>query len=206
MLGVYGAAAGPPVPPISVLPVIVAVIDTGLDLTHPDLDPASLWRNPREVANRVDDDDNGFVDDLVGWNFVDDDNLPWDHSGHGTHITGIIAAATDNGVGIAGIAPMARIMALKVGNFAGNASSAAIAAAIHYGVDHGARIINLSLGGKVVSKAERDAIAYAVNHQVLVVVAAGNQASAVDGYGYGALPGVLTVAAAGPDSERATFS
>jgi subtilisin family serine protease len=204
-LGVYGAD-NTRVSPTSVLPVIVAVIDTGLDLTHPDIDPASLWRNPKEVANRSDDDGNGFVDDLVGWNFVDDDNLPWDHSGHGTHIAGIIAAATDNGVGIAGIAPMARIMPLKVGNFAGNASSPAIAAAAHYAVDHGARIINLSLGGKVVTQAERDAIAYALNHQVLVVTAAGNQATDVSGYGYGGLPGVLTIAAAGPDNTRASFS
>ena len=204
-LGVYGAGAQP-VESTSVLPVVVAVIDTGLDLTHPDLDPATLWRNPGEVANRADDDGNGFIDDLVGWNFVDDDNIPWDHSGHGTHITGIIAAATDNGVGIASVAPMARIMPLKVGNFAGNASSPAIAAAIHYAVDHGARIINLSLGGKLVSNAEREAIAYAVNHQVLIVTAAGNQAANVDGYGYGRLPGVLTAAASGPDGKRAPFS
>ena len=75
-------------------PVIVAIIDTGIDYFHPDLDKTSIWRNTRERENGIDDDENGYIDDLIGWNFVDDDNNPWDQAGHGTHGAGVIAAAT----------------------------------------------------------------------------------------------------------------
>ena len=108
--------------------VVVAVIDTGIDYLHEDFASDKLWQNPNEKRNGRDDDDNGFVDDLIGWNFVDANNNPWDQSGHGTHIAGIISACTHNGLGIAAINPAARIMPLKVGNFVGQARSSAIAA------------------------------------------------------------------------------
>ena len=116
-------------------PIVVAVIDTGVDYTHEDLAAEKFWWNPNEERNGRDDDGNGFVDDVIGWNFVDDNNNPWDLSGHGTHIAGVIAACTNNGVGIAAVNADALIMPLKVANFAGQARSSNVAAAIYYAVD-----------------------------------------------------------------------
>ncbi|MCZ6619390.1 MAG: S8 family serine peptidase [Gammaproteobacteria bacterium] len=187
-------------------PVIVAVIDTGVDYLHADFGADHLWRNPNEKRNGRDDDDNGFVDDLIGWNFVDNSNNPWDRSGHGTHIIGIITACTDNGLGISAINPDAVVMPLKVGNFVGQARSSAIAGAIYYAVDNGARIINLSLGGEVVTQAERLASQYAADNDVLIVVSAGNKGFKASSFGYPSLPDVLVVGASNTSGERAGFS
>ena len=186
--------------------IIVAVIDTGMDYLHPDFAAARLWRNPGEQRNGYDDDDNGFIDDLIGWNFVDHNNNPWDASGHGTHISGIIAACTDNGVGIAAVNGDAIVMPLKVANFVGQARSSAVAAAIYYAVDHGARVINLSLGSELVTELERSAARHAADNDVLIVVSAGNKGLSTAHAGYATLPGVLVVGASGLDGDRAGFS
>ncbi len=185
---------------------VVAVIDTGLDYTHEDFAASHLWRNSREEKNGYDDDRNGYVDDLIGWNFVDGNNNPWDASGHGTHIAGIIAACTNNGLGIAGVDGDALIMPLKVANFVGQARSSAVAAAIYYAVDHGARVINLSLGSELVTDLEREAAEHAQANGVLIVVSAGNKGLPTETTGYASLPGVLVVGASGLDGERAGFS
>lgn len=185
---------------------IVAVIDTGIDYTHPDFAAARLWHNQREQKNGYDDDNNGFIDDLIGWNFVDGSNNPWDLSGHGTHISGIIAACTDNGLGIAGVDGDALIMPLKVANFAGQARSSAVAAAIYYAVDNGARVINLSLGSELVTDLEREAAEYAAANDVLIVVSAGNKGLSTAYAGYATLPGALVVGASDLSGERAGFS
>ncbi|ALA60504.1 S8 family peptidase [Nitrospira moscoviensis] len=187
-------------------PVIVAVIDTGLDYFHPDLKPENIWRNPKEQPNGVDDDGNGYIDDLIGWNFVDRNNNPWDHAGHGTHVSGIIAAATDNGEGVAGINARAQLMPLKVLNFLGRGRSTGIAEAVFYAVRQGARVINLSLGGHAISQVEQLAIDYAYEKGVLVVVASGNVAEQTADYGMAASKSVIAVAATGPDDKRAEFS
>lgn len=186
--------------------VVVAIIDTGLDYKHPDFAAEQLWRNKAEEKNGRDDDNNGFVDDLIGWNFVDGNNNPWDQSGHGTHISGVIAACTDNGVGITAINSDAVIMPLKVANFVGQARSSAVAAAIYYAVDHGAKIINLSLGGELVTQLERDAAQHAADNDVLIVVSAGNRGSNAMQNGYATLPGVLVVGASDTNNQRAGFS
>lgn len=186
--------------------VVVAVIDTGIDYLHEDFAAAQLWRNAEETRNGQDDDDNGYRDDLIGWNFVDNNNNPWDQSGHGTHIAGIIAACTGNGLGIAAVNGDARIMPLKVANFAGQARSSAVAAAIHYAVDHGARVINLSLGGELITELEREAARYAQERNVLIVVSAGNTGLNAANAGYASLPGVLVVGASDSAGERAGFS
>lgn len=201
-----GPPAGSRVDPASSTPVIVAVIDTGLDYFHPDLKSDTIWRNPKELPNGIDDDQNGYVDDLIGWNFVDRNNNPWDHAGHGTHVAGIIAAATGNGEGIAGINPSAKIMPLKVLNFLGRGRSTGIAEAIFYAVRHGARVINLSLGGHQISQVEQLAIDYAYEKGAIVVVACGNVAEETADYGMAASRHVISVAATGPDDKRAAFS
>ncbi len=187
-------------------PVIVAIIDTGLDYTHPDFSRDNLWFNAQERLNGIDDDENGYVDDVVGWNFVENNNNPWDRVGHGTHIAGIIASASNNDSGIAGLNPNARIMPLKALNFLGRGRSDQIAAAIHYAIDNGARVINLSLGSAQVSQVERSAVRRAVNASVVVVVAAGTASRDTSESGMADLPGVLTVAASDPADQRAEFS
>ncbi|RME49850.1 MAG: hypothetical protein D6790_21985 [Caldilineae bacterium] len=188
-------------------PAVVAIIDTGIDWYHPDLPPSALWHNPGEIPdNEIDDDGNGYVDDVIGWDFYHQTNLPWDYDGHGTFTAGEIAAGLNNGLGIAGINPAARLMILKALNDFGHTRASFIAQAIQYAVDNGARIINLSVGGKGVTEIERAAIAHAVERGVLVVVAAGNEALDVADYGVAGLDGVLTVAATGTDDRRAFFS
>ncbi len=187
-------------------PVIVAVIDTGLDFFHPDLRPENVWRNEKEEPNGKDDDGDGYVDDLIGWNFVGHDNNPWDQAGHGTHVAGIIAAATDNGEGIAGINRGVRIMPLKVMSFLGRGRSTGIAEAVYYAVRHGARVINLSLGGPELSKIEELAIDWAYRQGAVIVVAAGNVAQDTAGHGPAGLANVITVAASDPEDRRLGFS
>ena len=184
-------------------PVIVAVIDSGLDYLHADFPRERLWINPKEKLNGVDDDHDGYVDDLIGWNFVDDDNNPWDESGHGTMIAGIIAAA---GSRAAGINPHARIMPLKVLNALGRGSSTAIAAAVDFAIAHEARIINLSLGGEHVSQLLARTVERATAAGALVVIAAGNQGRDLGTDSLAGMPGVVTVGATDPHDGRAPFS
>lgn len=153
--------------------VVVAVIDSGVDLQHPDL-VDSIWQNEGEIAaNGIDDDGNGFVDDRAGWDFVNDDRLAADVAGHGTHVTGIVAAAR-NDSGATGVAYGARIMPVRVLDGVGNGSQVDIASGIRYAVDNGADIVNLSLGGATGSQRVSRAIQHALDHDVLIVAASGN--------------------------------
>jgi subtilisin family serine protease len=153
--------------------ITVAVIDTGVDYTHPDLDQ-NIWRNYGEVpGNGLDDDGNGYVDDFIGWDFVDQDNNPMDGKEHGTHVAGTIAAE-NNGVGIRGVAYNARIMPIRVLGPNGGTNSN-IAAGIRYAVDNGAQVINMSLGGGGFSQEIADAVEYATLRNSMVVIAAGNE-------------------------------
>ncbi|MBW2311057.1 MAG: S8 family serine peptidase [Deltaproteobacteria bacterium] len=153
--------------------VIVAVLDSGVYISHPEMN-ANIWVNSSEQngTNEVDDDDNGYVDDIYGWDFWDNDATPVDYNNHGTHIAGIIAALGDNNAGITGVNWQAKIMALRIGGLVGTIGEAA--EAIIYAVDNGAHIINASWGGSEFSQTEYDAIEYADDHGVLVVAAAGN--------------------------------
>lgn len=157
----------------------IAVIDTGVDLDHPDL-VGKLWLNADEIpGNGLDDDGNGYVDDSYGWDFVNDDAEPQDDYWHGTHVAGIAAADTDNGQGVAGVSWGARIMPLKALNASGDGNYADIASAIVYAADNGARILNLSLGGKDYSAALAEAVGYARQRGCLLAAAAGNNGGAV---------------------------
>ena len=188
-------------------PVIVAVIDTGLDWNHKDFAWENLWRNPSEVPdNGKDDDGNGYIDDIVGWNFFANNNSPWDHDGHGTFVSGLIAATKGNNTGIAGINPNAKIMALKAINNFGHTRASFISKALVYAADHGARVANLSVGGAEITDIEKAAIDYAVDKGVVIVVAAGNQGKDLTDFGPASSDKVITVAATGTDDKHTKFS
>jgi subtilisin family serine protease len=188
-------------------PVVVAVVDTGLDWNHRDIDRERIWRNEDEIPdNGIDDDNNGYVDDAAGWDFWRNTNNPWDRDGHGTFVAGLIAASQDNKIGIAGLNPHARIMVLKAMNSFGNTRVSFVVRAILYAADNGARVINLSLGGEGLSRTAQTAIDYARRKGVLIVVAAGNEGVNTDEFGPAGLENVLTVAATTPDDRRANFS
>ena len=187
--------------------VIVGIVDTGIDWNHLDFAWENLWRNQGEIPdNGKDDDNNGFVDDIIGWNFTGDNNKPWDNDGHGTFVAGIIAATRGNDAGIDGINPKARIMVLKALNNFGRTRASYIAQAIVYGADNGARILNLSISGPGFPKVVQEAVDYAESKGVLVIMAAGNRAESIDNAQPARLRRVMAVAATGPDDKRAAFS
>ena len=173
-------------PPGGSRDIVVAVIDTGVDLTHPDL-AANLWTNSREIpGNNIDDDGNGFKDDVHGVNVVGNTSShtgnPLDDHGHGTHVAGIIAAQAGNGIGGVGVAYNTQIMAIKAAQYSGVLAMSDIAEGIYYAVAQGADVINMSFGGYARSQVEEDALAVAFGQAVLVA-AAGN-----DGYPCGDAP------------------
>jgi subtilisin family serine protease len=152
----------------------VAVIDTGADLSHPDLAP-NLWTNPGEIAgNGIDDDGDGLVDDVHGADLLHGDGDPSDDNGHGTHVAGIIAARGGNGIGVAGVAWRARLMIVKVLDAAAAGDMSTVAAGVRYAIAHGARIVNLSLAGPRQGADIAAAIDAARAAGILVVAAAGN--------------------------------
>lgn len=157
--------------------VVVAVIDSGIDYTHQDLG-GNMWTNPREAAgNGVDDDGNGYVDDVYGWDFANDDSRPMaddSSSYHGTHVAGTIGAVGNNGIGISGHAPNVRLMALKFLNSGGSGLRSNAIKAIDYAVHNGAKILSNSWGGGTYSQALYEAIGRAKSAGVLFVAAAGN--------------------------------
>lgn len=184
-------------------PVIVAVLDTGLDYFHPDLKPDSIWRNPK--PKKKGEDRNGYEWDLHGWNFVEMTNNPWDNDGHGTFVAGLIAAAANNGHGIAGINWGVKIMPLKVMNVFGKARSFSVARGILYAADHGAKVINLSMESDQLTRTVQLAIDYAYKKGALIVVASGNQG--IDTATRSAsFDHVLPVAALDTNDKRAAFS
>ena len=190
--------------------IIVAEIDTGIDRTHPDLAP-NIWVNPGEIpGNGIDDDGNGFVDDVYGYDFYNRDADPMDDHGHGTHVAGTIGAVGDNGIGVAGVNWNVRLMSVKFIGADGYGFTSDAIDAVVYATDMGARVMNNSWGGGEYSQALADAISAANAAGVLFVAAAGNNASNNDAApfypaGY-ALPNVVSVAATDASDNLASFS
>lgn len=188
--------------------LIVAVVDTGVQITHPDL-AGAIWTNPRETRNGRDDDGNGLVDDVNGWSFALDSNDVSDRIGHGTHVAGIIAATAANGMGVAGTA---RVRILPVDVFGGRdgASEVNIAKGIQYAAMQGAKVINLSLGAPAgaFSQVEKEAIDFATSRGAVVLAAAGNESEqSPQPVGFPArLPNVIAVGATDVNDRRAAFS
>lgn len=174
--------------------IIVAVIDSGVDFTNPDLggsqiDSPLIWKNPGEncpgcATDGQDNDQNGLIDDWRGWDWVNNDANPLDENGHGTHVAGVIAAQGDNGYGVAGIAWDVQIMALKTFGSGGGGDVSQSIEAIMYAVAHGAHVINASWGSFQQSFFLRDAIDFAGEQNVLVVAAAGNDGVDTDLFGH----------------------
>jgi subtilisin family serine protease len=157
---------------------IIAILDTGVDLDHPDLQ-GNLWQNFGEIpGNGIDDDGNGFVDDRWGWNVSGNNPNPQDDHGHGTHVAGIAGAVGNNGVGVAGMMWRCRIMPVKVLNYAGNGTYAGVAQGAYYAVQNGARIVNMSLAGHDYSQILQDAMTDVyLRYGAILVAAAGNCAN-----------------------------
>ena len=209
--------------------VLVGLVDTGIDYLHPDI-KNKIYLNPGEIgldaqgrdkrSNGIDDDGNGFIDDYMGWDFVDEvgypfdttggdylgwDNNPMDQLFHGTFCAGIIAAETNNLIGIAGVAPNIKLLNCRAFDPTGNGQEDDVAAAILYAVQMKCKVINMSFGDDSFSMVLRDVIRYAYSQNVVLVASSGNSTSNLPHYPSG-YPEVICVGASTPDDNVASFS
>jgi len=217
--------------------VLIGVIDTGIEENHPDI-KKNLWVNSLEDINKngqidpylfseeingvfgdfdgIDNDGNGFIDDVIGYDFVDQDLInsgdyalrdgyPQDERGHGTSVTGIISAERNNEIGVAGIAYNSKVMTLRAFDITGNGQDDDVAAAIVYGVFNGVKVLNCSFGDVYKSPLVEDAIQFALENNVVVVVSAGNERASFDRYPSG-IDGVISVSATTNLDKSASFS
>jgi len=190
--------------------IVVAVVDSGVDYLHPDLSE-NMWVNAGEIPdNNIDDDNNGYVDDVHGYDFVQDDGDPIDVYGHGTHCAGTIAARGNNNLGVAGVNWQCKIMACRFLGATGYGYTSEAIKAINYAVANGAKILSNSWGGGAYSASLEAAIENAYDQGVLFVVAAGNAGSNNDNSPYYPASydaaNVIAVAATDHNDELADFS
>ncbi|CAN5561458.1 hypothetical protein BH23CHL2_BH23CHL2_26180 [soil metagenome] len=200
--------------------VIVAVIDSGVNFSHPDFGANNrsnslLWQNSGELCpgcstDGLDNDGNGYIDDWRGWDFVNLDENPHDDNGHGTHVAGIIAARGNNGEGGVGIAPNVTIMSIKAFGAGGGGTSGGTVGSVLYAANHGAHIINASWGGIAPSISLEEAVDYAGQQGVLFVAAGGNDGFDTDLIGHFPsgldLNSLISVGATNNRDELADFS
>lgn len=181
--------------------IIIAILDSGIMDDHPDL-RQRMWVNPGEIANNgIDDDRNGYIDDVLGYNFAYKDNRPVDGFGHGTNIASTIGASTNNAIGFAGVDQNARLMNCK--NLSDDNYGEYIwwSKSIKYAVDNGAHLINMSEGGDDFSKTLKTAVDYAINSNVLIVAAMMNRGDDRDYYP-ASFEGVFAIGATDTDDNR----
>lgn len=186
--------------------LVIALIDSGYNVTHEDLDESSRWVNvaERDGLPGVDDDENGFVDDRFGWDWVDDDATPTDTFGHGTHVGGTMAATTNNGIGVAAIGRRFKIMSLRVLDERGSGFVSDLIDALAYARHQGAKIVNLSLVLRIDSVALHEAIRATYAAGTIIVAATGNLGGRV--YWPAAYTETVAVAATDRADLRASFS
>lgn len=185
--------------------MIIAVPDSGLKMNHPDI-ASRIWVNIDEIAgNGIDDDNNGYIDDINGWDWANADNNPTDDHGHGTNCASIVGATANNGLLFAGANWNSKIMPLKVLNSANSATYADLANSIYYAVDNGAKIVSMSIGGTSPTTLVADSIAYANNFNVMLFFCMMNTNNNVSYYparyslNY---PNVMAVGSTNPDDTR----
>lgn len=189
--------------------IVIAIIDSGIDYTHPDL-VANMWKNPGEIpGNGIDDDGNGYIDDVYGFDFANGDGDPLDDFYHGTHCAGTIAAVGNNGIGVVGVNWTAKLMALKFLDKNGLGDTAKAIAAIEYAIQMKAKILSNSWG-RGDGQALKDAIKSAQEHGILFIAAAGNESVDTDTFPhYPAsydLDNIISVAATDQNDNLGTFS
>lgn len=186
--------------------VIVAVIDTGIDYNHEDI-AGNIWINSREIpGNNMDDDRNGYIDDVRGYDFAYNDNNPMDGHGHGTHVAGTIASIGNNYKGIIGIAPEAKVMAVKGLDDTGSGWETDLANCLIYSADNGADVINNSWGGRGLSRMLEEAVDYAYSKGCVVVAAAGNSNGYAGDYSPAGFFNVISVSSSDHNDLKSDFS
>lgn len=185
---------------------IVADIDTGMQYTHPDLD-ANVWSNPNETTNGVDDDGNGYIDDIRGWDFYSNDNNPSDGNGHGTHTAGTIMAEGNNGTGVTGVCWRGKIAILQFLGSGGSGSTSGAISAVQYATNKGFKVSNNSWGGGGFSQSLYNAINASKSVGHIFVAAAGNDGSSQASYpARYDLDNIISVAATDNNDNKASFS
>ena len=185
--------------------VIMAVVDAGLKTDHPEF-ADRLWVNTGEIpGNDIDDDNNGYIDDINGWNMVSDTNYLADDNGHGTHVTGIIAANGNNTAGYAGVDRHCKLMVCKAADAQGQLDYSWFVEGIVYAIENGAHIINISAGGYMAAAVFADVTQYAYDNDVTIVAAMGNHHTNQAWYP-AACAHVIAVGATDPSDKVASFS
>jgi thermitase len=186
--------------------LIIAVSDSGLRMNHPDI-ATRLWNNSAEIANGIDDDGNGLIDDLKGWDWVNNDNNATDDHGHGSNVTGIIGCIANNNSLYTGVNWNSKIMPLKVLDNTNSGNYSSMANSIYYAVDKGAKIISMSIGGASPSTTLSNALTYSNTNNVTFVVCMMNFNNNVIYYpaGYSTtFPNVIAVGSTNPDDKRSS--
>jgi len=190
--------------------ILVAVIDTGIDYTHEDL-AANMWVNPGEIAgNGIDDDSNGYIDDVYGYDFANDDGDPYDDIYHGTHVAGTIAAVGDNSKGVIGTSPSVKVVAVKFIDSSGRGYISNAISAIEYSINIGAKISNNSWGLLSYSSSLETAISDAQDNGQIFVATAGNYGTDNDSVPYYPasynLDNIVSVASTTSNNNLSSFS
>lgn len=180
--------------------IIVAVLDSGIKLDHPEFS-GRIWTNTNETLNGIDDDNNGYIDDINGWDFANNDDDPTDDHGHGTNVTGIIGANSNNNLGYSGVDWNCKLMIGKILDENNYGYYSWWTEAIYYAVDNGANVINMSVGGSGFSNSMKDAIDYAYDNGVIVVACMMNENNNTTFYPAG-YQNTIAVGATNPNDER----